>query len=70
MKYATIDLISFDEVNNLEKLNGLQIGVGYGAGIDVHIMQSYTVEHGTINIFDKIKEGLEFIFKKGDIHHV
>ena len=65
--YATIDLISFDEMEDMHSdTNGFQIGVGVGAGVDVHMMESNTKELISFNIFEVVGDALNFIFGRSE----
>lgn len=63
--YVTIDGISFEEMEDMSgDLDGAQIGLGLGIGIDVHMMESYTKEIHSYNIFQTGREILNNLFKK------
>ena len=61
-KYLSFDLLSFDEMEDTNgDIDGLQIGVGYGGGFDIHMMESYTREIYSLNIYQGIDKTFELL---------
>ncbi len=58
-EYLSVDAISFDDISDTNgQLDGFQAAYGKGAGVDVHLVKTYTKEVITINIYDWLLEKL------------
>lgn len=63
--YGGVDVISLPDISGRynNDIDGFQLQVGFGAGVDTHVTRSYTETFGYLNVFDvieSIKEALGF----------
>lgn len=66
--HATVDVVSFEEMENMSgDMDGFQIGLGGGAGVDIHMMESNTKEICSYNIFQAIGDVLEIFSGKSGL---
>ena len=67
--YGAVDAISFEEMEDMNgDIDGFQMGAGVGAGIDVHMMESYTREICSFNVFQALEKAFNLpLGKREDI---